>query len=366
MVAITAVRRSEVVRSFRVAQVAGLFDLPAEERGAVCVSGEVPGLDERWRIGAIVGPSGSGKSTIAGEAFGPGGRVAPGALVGKFDWPTDGAVVDGFASDLDGRQITGMLNAVGFSSPPAWLRPWGVLSNGEKFRADLARALLLDRQVVAFDEFTSVVDRQVARFGSAAVAKAIRRGRSRCERFVAVTCHYDVLEWLEPDWTLDMASGKLARGSVRRPGVELEIRRCSRGLWGRFRSHHYLSGALSPASRCFAACWEGQPIGFCATIPLMGCVGRRICHRLVVLPDYQGLGVGMALLREVAVRESSKAPMSIVTSHPALIRALNASRQWRTASVNRCGKPQPGHRRKAGGTATGSAGRVTASFHWRG
>jgi hypothetical protein len=58
---------------------------------------------------------------------------------------------------------------------------------------------------VAFDEFTSVVDRNVARIGSAAVAKAIRAGQIR-RRFVAVTCHYDVLEWLEPDWMIDMAT----------------------------------------------------------------------------------------------------------------------------------------------------------------
>ena len=47
----------------------------------------------------------------------------------------------------------------------------------------------------------------MAKVCSAAIAKGIRRGHLPC-RFVAVTCHYDVAEWLEPDWMLDMATGE--------------------------------------------------------------------------------------------------------------------------------------------------------------
>ena len=39
--------------------------------------------------------------------------------------------------------VTGMLSAVGLGDVPAWLRPFNVLSNGEKFRAGLARFCLL-------------------------------------------------------------------------------------------------------------------------------------------------------------------------------------------------------------------------------
>ena len=59
-----------------------------------------------------------------------------------------------------------------------WLRPFHVLSNGEQFRATIARALAESakgRELVVIDEFTSVVDRTVAQIGSAAIAKTIRR-----------------------------------------------------------------------------------------------------------------------------------------------------------------------------------------------
>ncbi|WP_146568700.1 ATP-binding cassette domain-containing protein [Posidoniimonas corsicana] len=181
--------------SFRVQQAAGLFDVPLADRASERFTVDLPDLDEDWRIGLIVGPSGSGKTTVARRAYGD-------QLFESADWPADRAVVDAFAP-LGVRDTVGLLTAVGFSSPPSWIKPYRVLSRGEQFRCDLARALAMaggnsagqqpraNSQLVVFDEFTSVVDRNVARVCSAAVAKAIRGGRVN-KRFVAVTCHYDV------------------------------------------------------------------------------------------------------------------------------------------------------------------------------
>jgi ABC-type ATPase with predicted acetyltransferase domain len=64
-------------------------------------------------------------------------------------------------------------------------------------KLDIARALCLDQKLVVFDEFTSVVDREIAKGSAFAISKAVRRSG---KRFVAVTCHYDVVDWLDPDW----------------------------------------------------------------------------------------------------------------------------------------------------------------------
>jgi ABC-type ATPase with predicted acetyltransferase domain len=90
-----------------------------------------------------------------------------------------------------------MLCSVGFASPPDWLKSYHCLSQGEKMRVDVARALCLDRSLVVFDEFTSVVDREIAKVSAFAISKAVRRSS---KQFVAVTCHYDVVDWLDPDW----------------------------------------------------------------------------------------------------------------------------------------------------------------------
>lgn len=96
-------------------------------------------------------------------------------------------------------EIEKMFYAVGFGSVPSWLKPYGVLSNGEKMRVDLARALL-EKDFVVFDEFTSVVDRNVAETMCIATARTVR---AKDKKFIAVSCHRDILQWLEPDWVFD-------------------------------------------------------------------------------------------------------------------------------------------------------------------
>ncbi|MBN2580896.1 MAG: hypothetical protein JXB10_18060 [Pirellulales bacterium] len=411
-----------VYESFRVQQVAGMFDVPLAERLREHFHVEIPDSlipnpqspipdVTPWRIGLIVGPSGSGKSTIARRLFGD-------RLYRPSDWAADRAVVDGLG-DRPIKEITGLFTAVGFSSPPSWIKPYRVLSNGEQFRCDLARALMqafesreskvesrdssigakhstLDPRpsthagLVVFDEFTSVVDRNVARVVSAAVSKAVRSGRldSRVEgrrsnvengeseesprpstfdarpslQFVAVTCHYDVTEWLEPDWVLDMASGTFQRRRLRRPPIELEVFRCGRGAWKLFARHHYLSGALSSFARCYLAAWEGLPVAFCATLSLVGLKNRRRISRLVTLPDYQGIGIGMTVAEAVAeIVRGEGCRLNITASHPAVIAHCRRSPKWRAVSVKKTGSRGKG---KFMPNYRSSAGRAVVSFEY--
>ena len=73
-------------------------------------------------------------------------------------------------------------------------------------RVDIAHALCLPQQLVVFDEFTSVVDRTVAQVGSYAISRAVRHQPEK--QFIAVTCHFDVLDWLEPDWIYNTDTGE--------------------------------------------------------------------------------------------------------------------------------------------------------------
>jgi GNAT superfamily N-acetyltransferase len=382
-----------VFDSFRVQQVAGMFDVPLASRAASRFVVELPELGDDWRIGLIVGPSGSGKTTLARRLFGD--RLhRPGA------WPRDRAVIDGLG-ERPIREITGLFTAVGFSSPPGWIKPYHVLSTGEQFRCDLARALASDGElgrqgdkeigrqgdgkrgdistsphlpislsphlcssrIVAFDEFTSVVDRNVARVVSAAVARGIRTGRIRC-RFVAVTCHYDVTEWLAPDWVIDMASSTFQRRCLPRPPIELELVRCRRRAWALFARHHYLSGSLSAAARCFLATWEGAPVAFCATVSLVGKPGRRRVTRLVVLPDYQGVGIGGAVLEAVAeLHREAGHRLNLTASHPAVLAHCRRSPRWRAVGVKKTGSAAAGRFVRG---YRGSPGRAVASFEYVG
>jgi GNAT superfamily N-acetyltransferase len=338
-----------VFDSFRVQQVAGMFDVPIARRATERFHVELPELGDDWRIGLIVGPSGSGKTTIARKIFGDRLYPCPG-------WPHDRAVVD-CLGERPIKQITRLFTAVGFSSPPSWIKPYHVLSQGEQFRCDLARALSSGQWSVAsgqqvtsnwplatdhcppvvFDEFTSVVDRNVARIASAAIAKGIRQGTIAC-RFVAVTCHYDVTEWLQPDWVLDMATSTFQRRCLRRPSIELEIFRCRRAAWPMFARHHYLSGSLARRARCFLALWEGVPVAFCATVSLIGRKDRWRISRIVTLPDYQGVGIGTAVLEAVAeLHRGEGHRVNCTASHPAVIAHWRRSPRWRPIAVKKTG-----------------------------
>jgi GNAT superfamily N-acetyltransferase len=377
--------------SFRVQQVAGMFDVPLAAKATERFQVDVPDASEYWQMGLIVGPSGSGKSTVAREAFAK-------HLFTDAEWPADRAVVDCFG-DLPARKVVDLFTTVGFGSPPSWVKPYQVLSNGERFRCDLARALAkgmsapgsaggFETQItpqvnttpqqppaepgatVVFDEFTSVVDRNVAKVCSAAIAKGIRRGHIPC-RFVAVTCHYDVAEWLEPDWVLDMANCELTRttpgiagGRFRRPPIELEIYRCRMAAWQLFKRHHYLSGSLAAAARCYLTTWQGVPVNFCATLPVITKKNHRRFTRIVTLPDYQGIGIGMRAVAAVAeLHRAEGLRINVTSSHPALIRHCRRSPLWRTVNVKKTGSAARSTRFPAYRSA---AGRAVVSFEYLG
>jgi ABC-type ATPase with predicted acetyltransferase domain len=175
--------------SFRAQSVVGSFtlnDVKLQKR----FKGSMPIEEHEWQIGIIVGRSGSGKSSIAKQLF-------PDAYITGFEY-THQCILDDLAEDIETSEITRLLCSVGFASPPDWLKAYSCLSQGEKMRVDIARALSLHKKLVVFDEFTSVVDREVAKIASYAISKAIKRQKDR--KFIAVTCHYDVVDWLDPDW----------------------------------------------------------------------------------------------------------------------------------------------------------------------
>lgn len=316
------VKESAVVETPRVMQLRGMFDLSPEKTSRVewDVHLELP---TEWNIGVIVGASGSGKTTVAQAFFGD-------HIVRGFEWPSDRSIVDAFPSDCGIKDVTGLLSSVGFSSPPSWLRPFGVLSNGEQFRVSVARALAEQKELVVLDEFTSVVDRNVAQIGSAAIAKTVRR---REQKLIAVSCHYDILPWLEPDWVYEPGTDTLTLGRLlRRPQIELEIVRVHYSAWELFRRHHYLDSNLSKSALCFLANWRDSPVAFSAWLPLVSgsVLNTYREHRTVALPDFQGVGIGNAVSAYCAsiFRGLSKRAFS-TTSHPAMIRSRAASPLWR-------------------------------------
>ena len=214
------IRECKPEKTFRVESVLGTFDLQSEKVTERFV-GDID-LPQEWHVGLIVGRSGSGKTTIARELFGQ-------YMSGNYRYEHQ-SILDDMPKNVSMRDITKALNSVGFSSPPSWLKPYSALSNGEKMRCDIARAMLESDEMFVFDEFTSVVDRNVAQISSFAIQKAIRRDK---RKFVAVTCHYDVQDWLMPDWVFNTDTMQFSlideeTQKKNRPDINIEIREISK------------------------------------------------------------------------------------------------------------------------------------------
>lgn len=236
-----------------------------------------PNVPQDFNIGVIVGASGTGKSTLLKE-FGE--DILP-------EWNPEKAIISHFSTPEEGMN---MLSAVGLNSVPSWCKPYHVLSTGEKFRADLARRL---RDGSCLDEFTSVVDRTVAKATSYATQKYIRK--NGIKNVIFASCHEDILEWLEPDWIFNTNSGELTVGrSLRRPDITIEIFACKHDLWGMFKNHHYLNTSISKNTRCYVGAYDGKIVAFNASIAYPSGTVQNAWreHRTVVLPDYQGMGLG--------------------------------------------------------------------------
>jgi GNAT superfamily N-acetyltransferase len=313
---------SEIPRSPRVLQVASMMDLEPEHKLTLSWDVNLPIEDRDWNVGLITGPSGSGKTTLASHLW-------PGSM-GTCTWG-DGALVDSFP-DMPVKEILGSFSAVGLSSVPAWLRPYSTLSTGEKFRADMARLLAEDDEILVVDEFTSVVDRQVAKAASHALQKAVRRKK---RKVVAVTCHYDVEDWLQPDWVLDVPVREFRWRQVQpHPQLTLEIRPVPRANWPLFAPHHYLSAVLPPGASCYGTFLGEEMVCFTGCIrrvhPSLKARQIWVCSRQVTLPDWQGLGIGTATGDWIAEHYVARGwRFRWLTSHPGLIAHFRKSRHWR-------------------------------------
>src|SRR6266403_435739 len=170
----------EIESTIRTELLSSMFEVPTKTKLSVSLTGESEHDrgDRDYNIGLIVGPSGSGKTLLLNSVFG-----TPPIL----GWSRK-SVIDDFPSVLSMEDISRVCQSVGFNTIPSWLRPYSVLSNGERFRVETARSLLDTRSPTCIDEFTSVVDRQVAQFACHAIQKYVRESN---KKLVCASCHYD-------------------------------------------------------------------------------------------------------------------------------------------------------------------------------
>ena len=273
----------------------------------------------------IVGTSGSGKSTILRSLYhSQAVSISPCSTV-----------IENFSTPERGEEL---LLACGLRTIPAWFRTPNTLSNGEYHRFEIA--MMLDQGVRCIDEFTSVVDRDTAK----SLAYSLRKYHNQDRRVLYIaSCHRDIIDWLDPDWVYDTDLQVLDnRRSLHRlggrPKITLTIRGTGPEMWRYFSKYHYLDTRMSRSVHCYVGLIGDKPVAFHAAIHS---TNRDIHsywrgHRTVVLPEFQGLGIGTAFSDAIAqmyvdrgMRYFSK------TAHPSFGEHREKSPLWRPTSTNR-------------------------------
>lgn len=302
-------------------QISNAFDYQIEQDGVITEI-EIPTFPKDFKIGLIVGSSGSGKSTILREAFGMKEEAV--------QWDNDKSIASHFGNYDEAVE---RLGAVGLNSIPSWLKRYSDLSNGEQFRADLARRL---KDGAAIDEFTSVVNREAAVSCSMAIHKYINA--HDVKNIVFASCHDDIIPYLQPDWVYNTDSHHFFTGDyLCRQKITIEIIPCTAAAWDMFAKHHYLSGDINKASHCYLGLYDDVPVAFGAIISMPGRYLKHAYreHRVVVLPDYQGMGIGTRFsealgeaYHKAGCRYFSK------TANPRMGEHRDKSKLWKPTSMN--------------------------------
>jgi ABC-type lipoprotein export system ATPase subunit/GNAT superfamily N-acetyltransferase len=274
----------------------------------------------------IVGTSGSGKSTILNT-------------LGKQQTLTVGpcsTVIENFSTAERGEEL---LLACGLRTIPAWFRTPNTLSNGEFHRFEMA--LCLDQGIRVIDEFTSVVDRDTAK----SLAYSMRQYYDRSEQtepLYIASCHRDIIEWLDPDYVYDtdLCALENRRSLLRlgtRPPITLTIRSTTPDYWRYFSKYHYLDTRMSRSVHCYVGLIGDKPVAFHAAIHS---TNRDIHsywrgHRTVVLPEFQGMGIGTAFSDAIAeIYVSRGLRYFSKTAHPSFGEHRQKSPLWRATSTN--------------------------------
>ena len=284
-------------------------------------------LGSEWNIGVICGASGSGKSTILHSL----GEIT------EVEFDNNKPLISNF-EPMTPQEASSILCAMGLASVPTWIRPYSSLSNGERYRAEVAKRISFNRGgVILVDEYTSVVDRNVAKSMSNALQKYIRKEK---KQIILATCHYDILEWLQPDWIYDLnKGGALEKGDClrQRPQISLSVYRVTYDTWNIFKKHHYMTEEMNKSASCFVFSWGKQLVAFVGVLPQpSGYFDKAVRGtRTVVLPDFQGLGIGSRITDFIAsIYKQAGYRYFTKTVNPKLGEYRNHSEKWKTTSKN--------------------------------
>lgn len=206
---------TRVERSARVLEVAEAFGIGLEEKEFVVF--DQLSLDVRdGDVVYITGQSGGGKSVLLRELQAQ--MAARGKSVINLDQVElqNCPLIDQIGKDTN--DAIRLLGAAGISDAYLFVRKPSELSDGQRYRFRLAKAMEAGAQVWAADEFLAVLDRTSAKVIAFSLQK---QARAAGVTLMVATTHTDMVEDLCPDLTIDKRYREKVRIEVSEGAREL-------------------------------------------------------------------------------------------------------------------------------------------------
>lgn len=344
---------SEVFNTFRCQLAANSLDIDTKKKSIheLVVHTDI----KNYNIGLIIGASGSGKTTLAKKIYGDD--------CFNYSLNEDLPIIEQLPRDLSYEQCASILSGIGLTSVPCWIKPIKTLSNGQRARC-VSAFLMTSSEIVCIDEWTSVVDRTVAKAMSHCVQKFARNNN---KKITLVSCHYDVTEWLNPDWIIDCNKQTFEdRGLLlpderkRKEQLNFSIKKTTRDTWKYFSKYHYLSDTIPVGRNYFFGLFKNEDqIGFMAFsnyVPIRkGTVPIYHSNRVVIHPDYTGLGIGLLFVNkccQLFKKETGYKIYAKFSSQPMLKARMKDRHNWKLHSA----RTQLGRDKRADDLARRGAG----------
>lgn len=193
---------TRVEKCDRVLEIAEAFGLGLSDKKFVLYDGLEMDI-EQGDIVYVTGQSGSGKSVLLRdikEQLSAGGlHVGDLADMPMLDTPLINQI--GATTDEGVR----LLNQAGLGDAYLYCRKPSELSDGQKYRFQLAKLIEAGAQVWVADEFAAVLDRQTAKIVAYNVSRAARKHGAT---LVVATTHTDLREYLGATLTVEKLYGE--------------------------------------------------------------------------------------------------------------------------------------------------------------
>lgn len=339
MQVINVILQSPVSQSYRCKRAADSLDIDVNKKSIHQLSINLD-LEKPYNIGLILGSSGSGKTSLAKNMFGED------CFKNVID--ENKPIIDQFPDSYDYETCAKILSGVGLTQVPCWIRPVYTLSNGQKARAEAALLMCREESTI-IDEWTSVVDRTVAKVMSHCIQKY---SRSENKRIIILSCHYDVLDWINPDWVIDCNKQEyldrrlLWQDYQRSEKLGFYIKEVDRKTWKYFSKYHYLSDKLPGGNVIYFGLFhEENQIGFICYanyVPYRNSQKlkkeKMIMHanRIVIHPDYSGIGLGIMMINETAkIMSMQNLKIMCKFSSVPVYKIMMKSNLWKLREIHR-------------------------------